>query len=122
MGLTDVKLGISSPRSPRKRAVASFLVDSGAVYTVLPAPVWRRLGLKAEEAIELTMADGTSVKRDVSEAKFHLHGRARTSPVILGQPGDVALLGVVTLETLGLVLNPLRRELVPIRAMLATLR
>lgn len=35
------------------------------------------------------------------------------APVIIGQPGDEALLGVVTLEILGLVLNPLTRELKP---------
>jgi hypothetical protein len=57
--------------------------------------------------------------RGLSEARFTFRGRSRTSPVLLGEVGDAALLGVVTLETLGLVLNPLRRELVPIRAVLA---
>ena len=37
----------------------------------------------------------------------------------LGEPGDEPLLGVVTLEILGLVLNPFTRTLQPMRALLA---
>jgi hypothetical protein len=39
--------------------------------------------------------------------------------VILGEPGDEALLGVVTLENLGLVLHPFSRTLQPARMLLA---
>jgi hypothetical protein len=35
----------------------------------------------------------------------------RSTPVMLGEESDVALLGTVTLEELGLVLNPLTRQL-----------
>lgn len=48
-------------------------------------------------------------------------GEAHT-PVVLGQPGDEPLLGVVTLEILGLVLNPLTRELQRMRMLLASPR
>ena len=41
------------------------------------------------------------------------------TPVILGEPGDEALLGVVTLEILGLVLDSFKRTLRPMRALLA---
>ena len=41
------------------------------------------------------------------------------TPVVLGEPGDEALLGVVTLEILGLVLNPFSRTLQPMRMLLA---
>ncbi|MDT4967619.1 MAG: hypothetical protein QOJ64_2356 [Acidobacteriota bacterium] len=39
--------------------------------------------------------------------------------MILGEPGYEALLGVFTLEELGLVLNPFQRSLQPARMMLA---
>jgi hypothetical protein len=46
--------------------------------------------------------------------------RAKDTPQsFLGQPGDEPLLGVVTLEILGLVLNPFNRQLQPMRMMLA---
>jgi hypothetical protein len=41
------------------------------------------------------------------------------TPVILGEAGDEALLGVVTLEILGFVLNPFNRTLQPARLLLA---
>ena len=40
------------------------------------------------------------------------------TPVVLGQPGDEPMLGVVTLEILGLVLNPFNRTLQPMRMLL----
>jgi hypothetical protein len=39
--------------------------------------------------------------------------------VILGEPDDEALLGIVTLEILGLLLNLFTRKLQPMRMMLA---
>lgn len=38
---------------------------------------------------------------------------------MLGGPGDAPLLGAVTLETLGLMVNPLSREVLPMRLILA---
>jgi hypothetical protein len=35
---------------------------------------------------------------------------------VLGGPREVPLLGMVTLETLGLMLNPLTRELLPMNS------
>jgi predicted aspartyl protease len=69
--------------------------------------------------VVFTLADGTMVERSVSECYIVLPQGAAHTPVILGEPGDEALLGVVTLEILGLVLNPFTRELQPMRMMLA---
>ena len=41
------------------------------------------------------------------------------APVVFGEPGDSNLLGVVTLEALGYVLDPLKRELRPSPMVLA---
>jgi predicted aspartyl protease len=62
-----------------------------------------------------TLADGTHVERKVSECRIALNGVERHSPVILGEPGDDPLLGAITLEVLGLVLDPFKRELRPMK-------
>jgi hypothetical protein len=55
----------------------------------------------------------------VSEALIELPGYGeRHSPVVLGESEDENILGVVTLEIFGLVLDPFRRELRPIRALM----
>ncbi|MCS7324063.1 MAG: aspartyl protease family protein [Anaerolineae bacterium] len=117
MGLTFVEGVVTGPSG--KQARVNFLVDSGATYTLLPYAVWRALELQPKREMTFTLADGTQIKRAVSEAHIALAGAEGTTPVILGEPGDEALLGVVTLEVLGFVLDPFKRTLQPIRAMLA---
>ncbi len=96
-----------------------LLVDSGAVYSVLPYDVWRSLGLRPSRTMEFILADGTVVRREVSHAMFTYEGIRAPSPVVLGGPHDEALLGAVTLESMGLVLNPFERTLRPMRMRLA---
>ena len=60
----------------------------------------------------------TQVERRVSECYLVLPQCEAHTPVILGEPGHEALLGVVTLEILGLVLNPFNRTLQPMRMLL----
>jgi predicted aspartyl protease len=86
---------------------------------VLPEETWKALRLRPMDRAEFTLADGSVITRDVSECRFALQGKAATSPVVLGETGEGPLLGAVTLETLGLMLNPLTRAIRPMRLMLA---
>jgi len=122
MGLTYLRARLRKSEGRGAARDVRFLVDSGAIYSVLPEEVWRALRLKPEREVEFTLADGTSIKRGVSECRFEISGEAATSPVVLGEEHDGALLGAVTLETLGLMLNPLTREVLPMRMSLSHLR
>ncbi len=63
--------------------------------------------------------DGSTVRREVSECHLSLAQGDGHAPVVLGQPGDAEpLLDIVTLEILGLVFDPFRRTLHPMRALL----
>ena len=119
VGLTYVDGELRAPGRSRRRRRVRFLVDSGAVYSVLRNAEWRGLGLKPDRDVEFVLADGTTITRGVSECSFEIEGRRATSPVVLGESEDEALLGAVTLETLGLLLNPLSRTLQPMRMVLA---
>jgi len=116
MGVTYVEGQVKGQSG--KPETVRFLVDSGATYSLLPKDVWEAIGLKPKRKLSFTLADGTTVERSVSEAFVVFpQGEAHT-PVILGEEGDEALLGVVTLEILGLVLNPFDRTLHPMRMLL----
>ena len=117
MGLTHID-GIVSGPSGASRTVR-FLVDSGAKYSLLPYDDWQALGLTPLRRVTFVLADGTQIDRDVSECRIVLPQGEGHSPVILGEPGDEALLGVVTLENLGLILYPFSRTLHPARMLLA---
>jgi len=109
-------------RGPGGEENLEFIVDSGAMYSLLPHAAWTKIGLEPRRSIRLRLADGTVIERQVSECEFDLpQGRAH-SPVILGEPGDQGLLGVVTLENLGVMLNPYKREIVPMRILMAAAR
>ena len=119
MGMVHVDVDVS--RSGGAGTPVRFLVDSGAVYSVLPRHVWTSLGLAPSRRMEFVLADGTVIERDVAHCFFRYEGVEAPSPVVLGEPEDDALLGAVTLESMGLVLNPFTRKLRPMRARLAGL-
>ena len=123
-GGTDAGMGMVHADLDVKREVGHwetvrFLVDSGATYSVLPWRVWRKLGLKPKRTLEFSLVDGTVIRRRVSDCYFRYGDVDAQSPVILGERRDDALLGVFTLEALGLVLNPFERTLQPMRLRLA---
>jgi clan AA aspartic protease len=117
MGLTFVEGTVTGKKG--KKVTVKFLIDSGAIYSLLPEMDWKAIGLKPKRTMTFTLADGTEVKRDASECHMELAQRDGHSPVILGEPGDEALLGAVTLEIMGLVLNPFKRTLQAMNGMLA---
>ena len=116
MGVTYIEGVVTGPT--QKQKTVRFLVDSGATYSLLPYDDWREIGLTPKRPATFTLADGTTVERQVSECHIALPQGEGHTPVILGERGDEALLGVVTLEILGLVLNPFNRRLQPMRMLL----
>src|SRR3989338_8571404 len=114
MGLIHVDAIIAHPGHPRKTAKLTFLVDSGAIYSVVPKSVLRRLGVKPHSKKTFTLADGSRITRDVGGLLFRFDGQQGASPVIFGEKGDSALFGIVSLEALGFMLDPIRRELCPL--------
>lgn len=116
MGLTFIDGVISGLN--RKKAEVRFLIDSGATYTLLANEHWKAIGLVAKRAMEFTLGDGTVLRRQVSECHISLSEGEGHTPVVLGEGEDESLLGVVTLEILGLKLNPFTRTLEPMKMML----
>ncbi|MBW2038710.1 MAG: retroviral-like aspartic protease family protein [Deltaproteobacteria bacterium] len=115
MGVTYIDGKVVGPKGEE---TVRFLVDSGATYSALPEVVWKAIGLKPKRKFTFTLADGTAVERDVSECYILLPQGESHTPMVLGEKGDEALLGVVTLEILGLVFNPFNRTLQPMRMLL----
>jgi predicted aspartyl protease len=118
MGLTSIMVRISNPADASRGVEAEMLVDSGAIFSVVPGDELRALGMAPEKTERFSLADGSSVTREVGIARFEVAGRSGGAPVIFGEPGDAWLLGVLSLESLGLLLDPFKRELRPMRLVL----
>ena len=119
MGLTVLDLEVGNPADPSVTEKVEFLVDSGAIYSVVPIAILDRLGIKPISTEEFRLANGSKITRKKGIALFRYGQRTGGADVIFGEEGDSQLLGALTLESLGLSLDPLRRELKPLPMVLA---
>jgi clan AA aspartic protease len=115
MGLTYVKVRVGNPANSHRGEDVNCLVDSGAVYSLIPAKTLRKLRIKPHSTREFVLANGDVIRRRLATATFEYEGQRGDSLVIVGEPGDDPLLGATTLEGFGLVLDPFRRELRPMK-------
>jgi len=120
VGLTVLEIEVGNPANPEVTEKVDFLIDSGAVYSVVPTPILEKLGIKPLAEEQFRLADGSKVVRKKGIALFRYGERVGGADVIFGEEGDHKLLGALTLEALGLVLDPLRRELKPLPMVLAS--
>lgn len=119
MGLTVLELEVSNPAEPLKTEKVEFLIDSGAIYSVVPTRVLEGLGIRPLAEQEFRLANGEKISRRKGVAVFKYGDRIGGADVVFGEEGDSVLLGAFTLEALGLSLDPLRRELKPLPMLLA---
>src|SRR5881628_3168483 len=121
MGLTNQKLIVKERQRARRKVEVNFLIDSGAVYSLVPSSTLKRLGIRPHRKVDFALADGTTITRKVGDAYFEFRGEGGAAPVIFGEKGDEPLLGATTLESIGLVLDPFKRRLIPMRMLLAAI-
>jgi len=119
MGLTVLEIEVGNPARPDVTQKVEFLIDSGAIYSVVPAPILKRLGIQPIAEQVFRFADGSKIVRKKGGALFRHGKRVGVADVIFGEKGDHHLLGAHTLEALGLSLDPLKRRLKPLPMVLA---
>jgi len=122
MGLPKVEAEVANPFDRERRKTLRFLVDSGAVCTAIPARELQRLGIEPTGQRTFFLANGQPVKRKLGEARITFEGHSATCVVLFGKAGDSTLLGVTTLENLGLIFDPLRQKILPPPMLLAEAR
>jgi clan AA aspartic protease len=119
MGLTVLEIEVGNPASPDVTEKIEFLIDSGAIYSVVPTKMLEKLDIKPLTEQAFRLADGSKIVRKKGIALFKYGERIGGADVIFGEEGDSNLLGAFTLESLGLSLDPLRRELKALPMILA---
>ena len=121
MGTFNVTVEVAAgPDGPFESLEA--LVDTGATYTLAPAPLLRQLGVEPIDRITFIIADGSRMQQEIGEAVIRLDGRQRTTLVVFGDEGANTLLGAYTLEAFSLGVDPRNRRLVPVDGYLVGLR
>jgi clan AA aspartic protease len=110
MGHVYADIKLSNPREPSLTEVeAKALVDTRAITLCIPDHVQHQLGLTEIEKREITLADGRSlVVPYVGPVQVNFANRTSfTGALVLG---DSVLMGVVPMEDMDLVVNPVTRK------------
>ncbi len=114
MGITAIEAKIINPADLSRSAELEFIVNSGAMYSVVPRSVLQSLSIEPHTSRRFYMVDGTGIEREMGLAFFEYRNERTSAPVIFGEEGDAILMGATTLEGFGFALDPFRRELRPI--------
>jgi predicted aspartyl protease len=115
MGVTTLTVEVASTAAPEVTESLEFIVDSGAVFSVVPGEVLRRLGIRPLQQQTFQLASNTRIIRWKDGALFRFREYVGVAEVIFGDDGDATLLGAHTLEAFGLGLDPIKRELRPLQ-------
>jgi predicted aspartyl protease len=70
MGLTVLELEVGNPATPDVTEKLEFLIDSGAIYSVVPTPILEKLGIKPLTEQEFRLASGAKTVRKKGIALF----------------------------------------------------
>jgi clan AA aspartic protease len=101
--------------SAERTVTVRMLVDTGANYSVIPEALARAVGIKRlRRSVLITLADRRRVKLDAGTAIFRIGAREAPATLLVGEVAE-PILGVETLEGLGLTVDPRRRRLAPSR-------
>ncbi len=111
MGFTSVKVGVANPANPAKAVKVELLVDTGAMYSIVPRSLLEQLKIRPEGTKSFTLATGDRIRREVGGAVYKFDRVVGYASVIFGEKGDQPLLGVTALEDMGLQVDPVSKKL-----------
>lgn len=111
MGATHATVTIRNPANRDKSWDGLFLVDTGATDSLIPRPHLEAIGLRPKGRRAYVLADGTEITVDITTAELEIMGEIVGGTILFGEPGAAPLLGVTALESAGLTVDPVNRQL-----------
>jgi predicted aspartyl protease len=114
MGTFSVAVTIVNPLDPTRHVTLECLVDTGATYSIIPAPLLEQLGIRLLREDTFTVATGEQRTWTMGGVQLQVNGRTGWSMAVFGPVETPPVLGAHGLEALGLGVDPVRRRLIPI--------
>ena len=113
MSLFRVNVVARNPKDESlETAPIEALVDTGSELTWLPANVLEQAGIVPRRQRTFVTATRQTVTRDVGYAILASEGFETADEVVFGEPSDLVLLGVRTLEGFGVLVDNVRHRFV----------
>ncbi len=119
MSTFNYPVRVANPRGGASPVDVKLLVDTGAMFTCLPAPLLEGLGMNPQWRVPIRLADGRLEEWSAAEILMTIDGRTLHTTCLFGPPDSLLLLGAVSLEQFGLAPDPLARRLLPSRVPMA---
>ena len=112
MGIFNVEFTIGSADGSHSLPLVG-MIDTGSLYSIIPASVLDGLGIARDETEQFRLADGSIREMAIGLALLEMDGRARTVHIAFGPDDDVVVIGAMTLERFGVAVDPVHRRLIP---------
>lgn len=112
MGTFSVEFEVGNPDREEFVAIEA-MVDTGAIYTMLPEDILDGLRIPRLETDTFELADDSLVEYWIGSAYLRIQGRTLPVPIVFARPGNTPLLGATTLEIFRLVADPVNEQLIP---------
>ena len=106
MGVTRVDVTIRNPADPERSWEGSFLVDTGAIDSLVPRPRLQAIGIEPEGQRRYELADGSEIRMDVAVARIEFMGEFVGGTIIFGDEDAGPRLGATALESVGVEIDP----------------
>jgi clan AA aspartic protease len=110
MGLTHIAVKVRN-RDSHETFSANFLVDTGATDSMVPACELKRIGIEPTGKKTYEVATGELQQFDVAYAEISFLDETLTSRVIFGRDNAEPILGVIALESMGVIVDPVNHTL-----------
>ena len=120
MGTFRVEIEVGDPEGSRFESIEA-LVDTGATNTALPAPLRSSLGVTPYTRTVFELADGRDIELEVGRTWVRVDGQQEFTQVVFSTADAEPILGAITLEEMGLAVDPVSRRLLPVRKYLMRL-
>jgi clan AA aspartic protease len=119
MGTFHVAVQVGGIAGDRFEMVEA-LVDTGASMSIFPTSLLQQLGVTPTETRTFRLADESGRAFQVGPARVRTYGKESFAVVGFGEPGMQPILGALTLEDMGLGVDPSGRRLIDVQERLMT--
>jgi clan AA aspartic protease len=111
MGLTHVTVKVSNLLRQGNPFEKEFLVDTGSIDCMVPASDLLAADVQPEGRAVYELANGTPVEYEYGFARVWFMGEETIAKVIFGPANTEPLLGTLALESVGVIVDPVTRQL-----------
>ena len=116
MGATHVTATIRNMADRDRSWEGLFLVDTGAIDSLVPRPHLEAIGLTPERRRVYELADGRTTTVDIAFGLIEFMGDVVAGTIIIGEPDTEPLLGVTALASAGIEVDAVHQRLTKLPA------